>query len=60
VRYYFDGYCSWCSAGYRRDEEWNSVGAWYSPQPWGNAAARSYIRAVQAALAQHPWTRPGF
>ncbi|MGA3361543.1 MAG: hypothetical protein ABSD82_05890 [Solirubrobacteraceae bacterium] len=60
VRYYFDGYCSWCSAGYRGGEEWNSVGAWYSPQPWGNAAARSYIRAVQAALAQHPWTRPGF
>jgi hypothetical protein len=60
VRYYYDGDCSWCTAGYRAGEAWNSIGAWYSPEPWHNAGSRGYIRAVQSALAQHLWTRPGF
>ena len=59
VRYYFDGYCHWCSAGYRSGEAWPSVGAWDSPQPWGNAVARAYVSAVRSALAAAPWTNRG-
>ncbi len=60
LRYYYDGDCSWCSSSYRPGEAWNSVGAWFSPQPWGNSEAASYIAQVRAALAEHPWTRAGF
>ena len=60
VRYYYDGDCSWCSAGYRAGQRWNSIGAWYSPQPWANVGSRRYVRDVQVVLAQRAWTRPGF
>ncbi len=59
VRYYYDGDCSWCTAGYAAGQAWRSIGAWYSPQPWGNAGSRQYIREVRTALAQEPWTQPG-
>ena len=60
VRYFYDGECSWCSAGYRRGLAWKSIGAWDSPEPWGNAGSRRYLRSVQAELAERPWTRLGF
>lgn len=55
VRYYFDGHCAWCSSGYAGGQEWNSVGAWFEPDPWGNAQQQTYIGWVQAALAAKPW-----
>ena len=60
VRYYYDGYCGWCSRGYRAGERWNSIGAWFAPQPWANGDARGYVRAVRAALAGRRWSSPGF
>ncbi|MGZ4201063.1 MAG: hypothetical protein ACXVRH_03275 [Thermoleophilaceae bacterium] len=33
IRYYYDGLCNWCGPGYRRGQAWNSVGAWFSPEP---------------------------
>ena len=60
VRYYYDGGCGWCSAGYHAGQQWNSIGAWFSPQPWANASALGYVDAVRAALAEHRWTSSGF
>jgi hypothetical protein len=59
VRYYYDGYCDWCSAGYHAGEAWRSIGAWDSPQPWANATARAYVDAVRSALSRQPWTNQG-
>jgi hypothetical protein len=59
VRYYYDGDCHWCSAGYQAGQAWDSIGAWFSPQPWGNAGARQYVSEVQAALGERAWPRPG-
>ena len=60
VRYYYDGYCGWCGAGYAAGQKWNSIGAWFSPSPWANGGAQSYVASVQAHLAERPWTSPGF
>jgi hypothetical protein len=66
VRYYFDGYCSWCvyEGGYKAGDEWNSIGAWYLPggagYPWGSANQEEYVGWVKEALAAKPWRQPGF
>jgi len=49
VRYYFDGRCDWCGAGYGPGQAWASIGAWWSPSPW-NASA-GYLRRVRTQLA---------
>jgi hypothetical protein len=60
VRYYYDGYCGWCTSGYSAGETWNSIGAWDSPEPWENALSRAYLRDVQLALALRAWTHGEF
>ena len=60
VRYFFDGDCRWCSSGYGAGQTWNSIGAWFSPQPWMNSGARRYVRKVRSDLAQHVWRYRGF
>jgi hypothetical protein len=60
VRYFYAGDCGWCSTGYHSGQTWKSIGAWDSPQPWGNKGSRGYIAAVRAALAKRAWTQPGF
>ena len=60
VRYYYDGHCSWCTRGYQAGQAWRSVGAWFSPNPWGNAGALEYIAKVKAALSQRVWAQSGF
>jgi hypothetical protein len=60
VRYFYDGDCGWCGSGYSAGQQWNSIGAWYSPYPWANSGAQSYIQAVQNVLGQRTWARPGF
>ena len=59
VRYYYDGYCSWCEGRYHAGQRWNSIGAWDSPQPWEDAKSRAYISVVQAALDGRAWTHLG-
>jgi hypothetical protein len=56
VRYYYDGLCGWCTRGYGAGQAWNSIGAWYSPEPWSSPAARRYVEAVRRALADRAWT----
>jgi hypothetical protein len=60
IRYYYDGYCSWCSSGYSAGQKWSSIGAWYESNPWNNPGAESYIQEVQNALASRTWAQPGF
>jgi hypothetical protein len=55
VRYYYDGHCGWCGSGYHAGQSWNSVGAWYSPLPWGGPQARLYIYQVQRIIRQKSW-----
>jgi hypothetical protein len=52
LRYYYDGLCTWCGPSYRAGQAWNSVGAWFSPHPWGNAQALGYVRDVQRILRE--------
>jgi hypothetical protein len=59
VRYYYDGLCDWCGAGYAAGQAWNSIGAWYNPSPWG-AASQTYQDHVRERLAQRPWAQAGF
>ena len=59
VRYYFDGLCDWCASGYTPGQEWNSIGAWYNPTPWGSASS-TYQAHVQDKVAQLPWALPAF
>ena len=60
IRYYYDGYCSWCTAGYAAGQAWASIGAWYSPYPWNNVDAQNYTARVQTNLADRTWARAGF
>jgi hypothetical protein len=60
VRYYYDGYCTWCGAGYGPGQAWASIGAWYNPSPWNNAGAQSYVATVKSYVTSKPWTRFGF
>jgi chitodextrinase len=60
IRYYYDGYCNWCTTGYTPGQQWNSIGAWYSPYPWNNTDAQSYIALVQKHLTEKPWLSPSF
>jgi hypothetical protein len=60
IRYYYDGDCGWCGAGYGAGQQWNSIGAWYDPSPWNNGGAQSYIQKVQSSLSDRTWSQPGF
>jgi hypothetical protein len=60
VRYYYDGYCSWCRPGYTPGQLWESIGAHYDPSPWGNQGALDYIDRVKGILAARTWEQPDF
>ncbi len=60
IRFYFDGYCSWCGPNYSAGHEWDSIGAWYEPSPWRNQGAQDYVSRVQAELVNRRWEQPGF
>jgi hypothetical protein len=60
VRFYYDGYCDWCSPGYEAGQAWLSVGGHYDPSPWQNSGMLNYIGHVQSILTAQPWEQPGF
>ena len=60
VRYFYDGDCIWCGSGYSAGQQWNSIGAWFSPYTWSNQQAQTYIGWVQTALGKRAWAQPGF
>jgi hypothetical protein len=58
IRYYYDGLCDWCGSGYGPGQDWNSVGAWFSPSPWGSS--QTYVSQVKTHVAARTWERAGF
>lgn len=60
VRYYYDGYCTWCGPGYAPGQEWESIGAHFDPSPWENQGMLNYIDRVKGILADQPWLQPDF
>jgi len=60
VRFYYDGYCNWCTSGYSSGQQWESIGAWFEPYPWNNSGQQSYIRSVQEILSERTWEQAGF
>ena len=64
VRFYYDNpsgaRSSWGDATYVPCQEWRSIGGWYRPYPWGNAAQADYIRSAQEHLSGHDWLSAGF
>jgi hypothetical protein len=60
VRYYFDGRCDWCGAGYAAGDRWGSIGDWYNPSPWDNPGKSAYVSTVRSRLAARAWTGRSF
>jgi hypothetical protein len=65
LRFYFDDpqgtRSAWGDASYVRCQNWNSVGAWYSPYPWGNSDQLSYVSAIQNILNNtQDWKQAAF
>jgi hypothetical protein len=58
VRYFYDGLCDWCSAGYSAGQAWASIGAWYNPSPWNGSTA--YVDHVRQKLDARVWAQAGF
>jgi hypothetical protein len=51
---------SWGDRSYVPCEQWNSIGAWFAPYPWGNAGQAHYVKSVQTNLATTIWKSSGF
>jgi hypothetical protein len=51
---------SWGDASYTPCQQWNSIGAWFSPYPWSNAGQAHYAATVQHNLATTAWSSPAF
>ncbi len=64
LRFYYDNpqgtRTAWNDPSYRPCQAWNSVGAWFSPYPWGNAGQAAYAVAVRQILGQRGWTSGSF
>lgn len=64
VRFYYDNpsaaRSAWGDPTYVPCQAWRSIGAWYSPYPWGNSGQSWYIRAVRAELDGRAWASPSF
>jgi hypothetical protein len=59
VRHYYDGACKWCGPGYGAGQTWNSIAAWYSPEPWANERAQAYLGKLRHTLDNRAWARLG-
>jgi hypothetical protein len=64
LRFYFDNpsgaRTAWGDPTYAPCQTWESIGAWYSPYPWGNAGQASYVRAVRRSLHDLVWASVSF
>lgn len=64
VRFFFDDpnglRTAWGDGSYVRCQNWNSIGAWFSPYPWGNSGQAGYVTSVQGILSNRTWAQPGF
>lgn len=60
LRFYYDGLCTYCGAGYSAGQQWQSVGAHFQPSPWWNAGAQYYVSRVKVRLNDRTWARDDF
>lgn len=60
IRYYYDGLCNYCGAGYSGGQQWQSIGAYFQPRPWWNAGAQYYVSRVKTRLYDRTWARADF
>lgn len=64
VRFYYDDpggkRTSWGDASYVRCQDWNSIGGWFNPYPWGNSGQLGYISKVQTHLNNRTWASSNF
>lgn len=64
VRFYYDNpegaRSAWGDASYSPCQQWESIGGWYRPYPWGNSDQAGYIAKVRANLSDRAWTSAHF
>jgi hypothetical protein len=64
IRFYYDNpmgrRSEWGDSSYAPCQQWNSIGGWFEPYPWGNGGQQSYVRSVQQHLAGRDWTSSAF
>lgn len=64
IRFYYDNpsgaRSSWGDRTYTPCEKWRSIGAWYSPYPWGNAGQATYANTVRKDLHGRIWASSSF
>jgi hypothetical protein len=64
VRFYYDNpggaRSAWGDASYAPCQQWESIGGWYRPYPWGNPDQAGYVTKVRADLADRAWTTAHF
>ena len=64
LRFYYDdpsgARSAWGDSSYKPCEQWNSLGGWYEPYPWGNSGQEGYVAKVQQNLADRAWTASTF
>jgi hypothetical protein len=64
IRFYYDdpqgSRSRWGDKSYKPCENWNSIGAWYSPYPWQNPGQSQYLTTVQHDLSDRAWRSSDF
>jgi len=64
VRFYYDNpggkRSAWGDQSYVPCQQWNSIGGWFEPYPWGNPGQGGYVRKVRERLADREWERWSF
>ena len=64
IRFYFDNpnglRAAWGDSSYVACQNWNSLGAWFLPYPWGNSGQTGYVTTIQGILSNRTWAQPGF
>lgn len=64
LRFYYDNPAgtrsAWGDSSYAPCEQWNSIGGWFEPYPWGNSSQEQYIAKVQQHLRDREWTTSSF
>jgi hypothetical protein len=64
VRLYYDNpqgaRASWGDSSYVPCQQWNSIGGWYEPYPWGNSGQKNYVGEVRQHLADRDWATSYF
>jgi hypothetical protein len=64
IRFFYDdpegSRKAWGDHSYVPCQQWNSIGGWYHPYPWGNSGQAQYVKNVQTNLATTVWKSSSF